>query len=310
MPLDPQAQTFLVQNAGTDFSVVKTMPLDQSRNMHVESVINYHRVLEPVAQVKDIEIPGPYGLIPIRIYIPDGKNSFPLLLWFHGGGWVWGNLETADEACRVIANKANCIVVSVDYRLAPEHTFPIAIEEAYAAIKWAYENASEVHGDPSRIAVGGDSAGGNLAAVASMMARDRNGPKIIYQLLVYPVIDSRLSTESFQHFENGYSLTKEKMKWFWEQYAPGIADQQHPYAAPVFAGNLRNLPPALVITAEFDPLRDEGEAYANMLKEAGVSARCIRFDGMIHGFFTRVAAFDQAMRAIEEAAQELHKVFQ
>jgi acetyl esterase len=229
-------------------------------------------------------------------------------VYFHGGGWVTGNVDAYDPTCRSLANAAGCVVVSVDYRLAPEHKFPAAPEDCYAAVQWVAASAAEFGGDPSRLAVGGDSAGGNLAAVVSHMARDRGGPPLAFQLLVYPVTDHHFGTVSYQQNGDGYLLTRDSMVWFWNHYLEKEADGTSPLASPLRCTNLANLPPAFVITAEFDPLRDEGEAYGKCLTSAGVATTVKRYDGMIHGFFS-LGVFDQGRQAIKDAAAALQNAF-
>jgi acetyl esterase len=262
-----------------------------------------------VARVEDRRIPGPETEIPVRIYTPEGTGPFPALVWFHGGGWVVGDLESADATARHLTRGANCVVVSVDYRLAPEAKFPGPAEDCYAATRWVAQNAASINADPQKIAVGGDSAGGNLAAAVSLMARDRGGPPLALQLLVYPVTDRDFSTESYIQNAEGYQLTRDSMVWYWNHYLQSDADAANPYAAPLQAPDLRNLPPALVITAEYDPLRDEGEAYAHRLEAAGVTVTCTRYDGMIHGFFGMSAAIDKGKQAIAQASAALKEAF-
>jgi len=264
---------------------------------------------EPVGNVENRSIPGPAANIPVRIYTPKGAGPFPMLVYFHGGGWVLGSLESWDAPCRMLTNMVGCVMVSVDYRLAPEHKFPKPLEDCYAATQWVADNAASINGDPARIAIGGDSAGGNLAAAAALMARDHGKPRIAYQLLVYPVTDAAMNTGSIDSCADGYLLTREMMAWFWKQYVRDSADRAHPYASPLLAQNLRGLPPALVITAEFDPLRDEGEAYAARMREAGVPVTCTRYDGTIHGFFLMSSVLDQGKKAVAEAVSELKAAF-
>ena len=231
-------------------------------------------------------------------------------MYFHGGGWVIGSLETHDGTCRELAAGAGCVVVSVDYRLAPEHRYPAAAEDCYAATRWCAEHAAELAIDARRIAVGGDSAGGNLAAVVAQMARDRGGPGLVLQLLVYPVTDHDFGTASYRDNAAGYLLTAADMRWFWGHYlGDDTARGAEPYASPLRAASLAGLPPALVITAELDPLRDEGEAYARALEAAGVAAKLHRYDGMIHGFFGMSAIMDQAVAAVREATGTLRFAF-
>jgi len=252
--------------------------------------------------VEDRVFSGPEGDVPVRIYWPDAEGPRPLLVWYHGGGWVIGNLDGADYGCRIMTNAASAVIVSVDYRLAPEAKFPSAPEECYAALQWAVANAAELGADPTRVAVGGDSAGGNLAAVVSLMARDRSGPKIGLQLLIYPVTDYDFETQSYTDNGEGYLLTKDSMVWFWGHYVHTPEDARHPHASPLQAEDLSGLPAALVVTAEFDPLRDEGEAYAKRLSESGVKVTAKRFDGQIHGFFANPAIDDGHEAALMAAA--------
>jgi acetyl esterase len=306
MPLDPQAQAVMQQVAALGFPPVHQVSPEQAR------ANNKARPRAPgpaVAKVEDRRLPGPEGEIPVRIYTPEGSGPFPALVWFHGGGWVVGDLESADATARHLTVGASCVVVSVDYRLAPETKFPGPAEDCYAATKWVAQNAASINADSGRIAVGGDSAGGNLAAVISLMARDRGGPPLALQLLVYPVTDRDFSTESYVQNAEGYQLTRDSMVWYWEHYLKADADAANPYAAPLQAQDLRNLPPALVITAEYDPLRDEGEAYAHRLEAAGVTATCTRYDGMIHGFFGMAAAIDKGKQAIAQESAALKAAF-
>jgi acetyl esterase len=264
---------------------------------------------EAVARVENRGVPGPGGDLPLRIYTPGGAGPFPVVVYFHGGGWVFGNPDSHDGTCRSLANAVPAVVVSVDYRLAPEHPWPAAAEDAHAAVSWVAAHAATIGSDPRRLAVAGDSAGGNLAAVVAQMARDRGGPALRHQALVYPVIDATFDTPSYRDNANGYFLTRDMMMWFWDHYAPGPVARAHAYASPWRATTLNGLPPALVLTAEFDPLRDEGEAYAARLREAGVPVQLRRYDGMIHGFFSMASVFPQAKQAVAEAAEALRGSF-
>ena len=250
--------------------------------------------------VEDRNIPGPRGQIPIRIYTAERIGKRPVIVYYHGGGWVVGNIETHDNVTRYLAKACGGIVISVGYRLAPENPFPAAVDDAYAALQWVSENAESLGGDPSRITVAGDSAGGNLSAAVSLRSRDRNGPKISCQVLIYPVTNlSALDTGSYNNFGTGFFLTKEGMEWFRSQYLPKPEDRADPYASPLLAPDHSNLPPAVVITAQFDPLRDEGEAYAEKLRQAGVPVEVARYDGIIHGFVSFVGIVDQAAEALD-----------
>jgi acetyl esterase len=261
---------------------------------------------EPVGDVNDQTFPGPDGEISIRIYTPQGNGPFPMLVFFHGGGWVIGDIESHDPVCRRLTNLTNCVVISVDYRLAPEHPFPAAPEDCYAALQWVATHASELRGDATKIAVGGDSAGGTLSAVVAHMARDRGGPPLAFQLLIYPATDMRMNTPSIEENATGYLLTKEDMIWFSNHYLPSAEDKLHPLASPYLASNLSGLPPALIITAEYDPLRDEGENYGTRLKEAGVPVTVSRYNGAIHGF---VGLIELGNQALAEAAAALKAAF-
>ncbi len=263
----------------------------------------------PVATVEDRPIPGPAGEIPVRIYTPAGSAPFPVLVWFHGGGWVLGTLDGSDHVARELANAANCVVVSVDYRLAPEHSFPAAPDDCEAAYAWVLANAARLGGDPARVAVGGDSAGANLAAVVSLRARKQGTRPPVFQLLVYPVTDHNFARPSYLANGDGYMLTTLAMRWFWDAYVPVVEQRTHPDASPLHAADLSGLPPALVITAEFDPLCDEGEAYAELLRQAGVQVTLTRYDGMIHGFFVQFPAIDKGREAVRQSAAALASAF-
>jgi acetyl esterase len=244
--------------------------------------------------------------IPIRVYSPERRaQPLPLLVWYHGGGWVTGDLDSNDAICHLLAHEAGAVVVSVDYRLAPEHRFPTAAEDAYAAVRWSAAQAGELGADSELLAVGGASAGGNLAAAVALMARDREGPSLIHQLLVYPVTDRDFTRESYIENGAGFGLGRDAMEWYWKQYLGDHEEAANPYAAPLQCGDLTRLPRAHVLTAEYDPLRDEGEEYARCLEEQGVMTVMTRYPGMIHGFFGMLDAIDDATRAIQEAANQL-----
>jgi acetyl esterase len=304
MPLDPQVQAFLEQLAAAGAPPLHELSVEEARQVIVQ-LFGTQGDPEPIGAIQDRTIPGAAGEMPTRIYTPSGTGPFPILVYFHGGGWVIGNLEAYDATCRALTNAAGCMVVAMEYRLAPEHKFPAAPEDCYAATQWVAANAPTIGGDPARIAIGGDSAGGNLTAVVAHMARDRGGPALRYQLLVYPVTDYHFDTVSYRENAEGYLLTKDSMVWFWNHYLRSAADGANPLASPLRAANLQGLPPAMVLTAEFDPLRDEGEAYAARLQEAGVPVTLKRYEGMIHGFFSLGAVFAQGQQAIADAAAGL-----
>lgn len=240
--------------------------------------------LERVGDVRDLTIPGPSGEIQLRVYHPLPDGALPIVVFFHGGGWVMGSLETADANCRTWANALGCVIVSVNYRHAPEHKFPAAAEDAYAATQWVSEHAGELGGDGKRLAVAGMSAGGNLAAVVSLMARDRGTPHIALQILGVPITNYDFGTASYRENADGYGLTRVAMEWFWQQYLNDPAEGMNPYASPLRAGDLSGLPPALVLTAEYDPLRDDGQQYADALRAAGVPTQAPCYERMIHGY--------------------------
>lgn len=309
MPLDPQVQQFLEQGKQQASPSPEQVGPAEARRQLMESA----RLLGPfpeLASIEDRVIPGPAGPLPIRIYRPiHSTTPVGVAVYFHGGGWVIGNIETHDGYCRELALASGAIVVMVDYRLAPEHPYPAALDDCYATTCWVAEHAATFGGDPQHLAVVGDSAGGNLAAAVCLAARDRGGPRLAFQLLIYPVTDAGCETPSYHENAEGYYLTRDAMLWFWQQYVPHAPDRQHPLASPL-RGDLRGLPPALVLTAEYDPLRDEGEDYAARLSIAGVPTRLIRYPGMIHGFARRTKLFRVAQQAIEDAGQALRQALE
>lgn len=308
MPLDSVVEAFLKQLAEAGGPALNELSPVEARQMAAE-LAALGGEAEPVASIEDRTIPGPAGEIPVRIYTPAGEGPFPVLLYFHGGGWVIGSPDTVHATCALLANRAGAIVVSVDYRMAPEHKFPAAAEDCYAAAAWVAENARSLNGDPARIAVSGDSAGGNLAAVVSLMAREKGFPQLAYQVLIYPVTDHNYETASYRENGTDYFLTTAMMEWFWNHYINSEADGKDWRASPLQVADASNLPPAFVITAEFDPLRDEGEAYARKLAEAGNIVTVKRYLGQIHGFCTLLGAMPAGRQALEEAAAQLRLAF-
>jgi acetyl esterase len=305
MSLDIQMKSVLDAMAAAGNPAFHTLTPEEARR--IAAIRPQPGQPEHVARVEDHKIPSSGRDIPIRIYTPAGVPPFGVLVYFHGGGWVLGNIAMTDQPCRLLANASGCMVVSVEYRLAPEHKFPAAPEDCYTATKWVHDNARSLNADPRRIAVGGTSAGATLAAAVALMARDRGGPHIAYQLLVYPATTTDLSTSSHSQFakDNYYILSRADMEWFWDHYLTGDEDRTNPYACPAHARTLAGLPPAFVITAEYDPLRDEGEAYAVRLSEEGVSAILKRYDGVTHGFFGMPGLLEKAKVAIGDAAEAL-----
>ena len=305
MPLHPQAATFLEQLGRLKSPPMESSPLDLMRKaLILASAVK----LAPakLARIETRTITGPDGDdLKLRIYWPLGIGPFAASLYFHGGGWVLNNIDTHDDLVQRLAEASGCVFVSVDYRLAPEHKYPCAIEDAYAALNWVASNAEELHVDPRRIAVSGDSAGGNIAAALCLMTRDRGGPPIAFQALIYPITDCDFSRASYRENADGYFLTTSQMRWFWQHYVSSSKQMQGSYASPLRAESLRGLPPALILTAEFDPLRDEGEAYAAALVAAGVAAEMHRYNGMIHAFIKRVDQFDSALDAIQQVGNAM-----
>ena len=307
MPLTAETQAILAMRA--DAPALNELPVEDAR---AAMAAMRPQVVEPepVAQVHEMTIPGPGGDIPARGYLPtDDPRELPTVVYFHGGGWVLGDLDSHDATCRALCNRAGMSVLSVDYRLAPEAKYPAAAEDSYAAVEWIAGMYSQ-QGQTARIAVAGDSAGGNLAAVVSQMARDRGGPEIAAQILVYPVTNHSFDTESYRVNGGGeYGLSEAGMRWFWDLYLNDETEGAQPYASPARAEDLSGLPRALTITAEYDSLRDEGEAYAAALASAGVQSSCTRYDGVIHGFVSAFAAVPEGSEALDQIAAELRAAF-
>jgi acetyl esterase len=306
MTLDAQMRAILDQMKAAGWRPTHTLSVAEARRAFKSRIAKG----AAVARTVDRSIPGPAGDIPVRIHWPAGAGPFPALVFFHGGGWVVGDLDTHDVTCRSLTNQAGCVTVSVDYRLAPEHKFPAAVEDAYAATRWVADHAAELGVDPRRVAVGGASAGGNLATVVGLIVIERGGPRLAFQLLIYPVTDAALDTPSARAItSDDYPLSRADMEWFWRQYLRDDADRANPYASPARAKSLAGLPPALVITAEIDPLCDEGERYAAALQRAGVPARFTRYEGVTHGFVGMEAVLDKGRAAVAESAQALRAAF-
>jgi acetyl esterase len=301
---DVQALIRLAEWAGESSLTEQTTPAQAREQARRGTVATSGRLL-PMASVEDLELPGPGGPIPMRFYTPVGaKEPMPLLVYYHGGGWVIGDLDTHDRVCRFLAANAGVLVLSVGYRLAPEHPFPAAVEDAAAAFAWASEQAVGLGADARRIAVGGDSAGGNLAAVVSVLARDAGGPDPAMQLLIYPITDADENRPSRQLFAEGFLLTKADMDWFEAHYLPH-GEGEDPRVSVLRTDDLSGLPPAYVATAGFDPLRDEGEAYAARLREAGGRVALRRHAGLTHTFANLISVSRSSRAAMLEAAGAL-----
>ncbi len=300
--LHAQALAFLEQQDALNAPPLQTQIAPRIRDARDEASIPRTGAPTPLPRVEDLTLPGPHGDIPFRLYAASSEPNQLAVVYFHGGGFVFGNRDTHDNLCRALAHEAKATVLSVDYRLSPEVRFPIAVQESIAATQWIAGNAPSLDLDPARIAVAGDSAGGNLAAVVALHARTA-GPRLAAQILFYPVADlSSLETESYLAFAEAYGLTRAAMQWFRDQYLASPEQGLHPDASPLLATDLAHLPPTLILTAEFDPLRDEAEAYARRLEKAGVPVTLTRYPGMIHAFIAMRGEFDDGDRAIREAA--------
>jgi acetyl esterase len=310
MPLHPKAREFFAITEKSGAADIATLPVAEARQVALGRIDLFQ---SPLAQVESAEtrtIPGSEEPIMIRLYRPAIRERLPVVLFFHGGGWVIGNLETHDAVCRALAVAAKALVVSVDYRLAPEHKFPAATDDCLQATRWMAEHAATFGADPQRMAVVGDSAGGNLAAVTALRIRDEGGPALKAQVLVYPVTQYYdPGTPSYFEYGEGYALTRKTMIWFWDHYLQSPEQATCPQAAPMAAPDLSGLPPALVITAKYDPLLDEAEQFAARLQDAKVETTVIAFDDMMHGFFSAVGYFPQADEAVQAVGDWLQQRF-
>jgi len=303
--LDEETQPLVdLMNAATG-PPAHLVPIAQARAAHERETEVLSGAGQPVAEVRDLELPGPGGPIRVRVFRPEGEGSLGLVVYLHGGGWTIGSLDGFDPLCRALANASGAILASVDYRLAPEHPFPAAADDALAATRWLVAHAGELGADPARVAIGGDSAGGNLATVVARRLRDRGeDPALRLQALVYPVTDSAINTPSYRELSEGFGLSALTMKRYWDLYLDG-ADGRDPDASPLQAEDLRGMPAAFVHTVQDDVLRDEGEAYARALEAAGVPVTLSRYDGVIHGFFRWLAKSSQSRAAVAEVGAAL-----
>jgi len=292
MPLDPQARAYLDRTLTAGLQPVQSLTPAEARSQAESAAAELFGAKEAVDSVVRTEVEG----VPVRVYSPSRAPDLPVTVYLHGGGWVLGLVEGHDGVCRALANRSRTRVVSVDYRLAPEHRFPAAVDDAWAVTRWAHEEAR-------RVAVIGDSAGGNLAAVVALRARDE-GMQLACQALIYPVTDHRFDRPSYVDNANGYGLTQAAMRWYWHHYLGG-ADGGHPDASPLRAPTLAGVAPALVVVCEFDPLRDEGVAYAERLRQAGVPVRLSEYAGMIHGFLRMPAMIDRSREVLDEIGMVL-----
>jgi acetyl esterase len=320
MPANSQMQAVLDQYAKFDVPPIESLSPENARNaptlknaveeMAAESFATRLATVakpmpQPVGSIRHVVMPGPGSELLARVFIPAGKGPFPVLVYFYGGGWVISNLDVHEPSCRALCRAAESVIVSVAYRQAPEHKYPAAVEDAYAATQWCIANARRWNGDPGRVAVAGEGAGGNLAAVVCLKARDEGGRIPAAQLLVYPVTDYRMNTPSYRENATAKPLSASMMPWFWKHYLRDSAEGAQPYASPLRAINLQGLPPAIVITAEIDPLRDEGESYARHLAENGVPVSARRFEGVTHEFFGLAGVVHEATEAVAYAGDQL-----
>jgi acetyl esterase len=314
MPFHPQVQAIRDRLDQASVPNLYTLPIREAREQDIRGIRATGGTPEAVAEVRDFTIPGEAGEIAARLYRPSleealTRQALPALVYFFGGGWALGVLDTADAVCRMIANRAGCACVTVCYRLAPENKFPAAVHDCYAGAAWVAEHADELGIDAGRIAVGGDSSGGNLTAAVTLMAKQKGAPGFIHQLLVYPNTDASADTESMREVTDEHFFNKNAIAWYWGMYLTSPEDGLDPLASPLLAADLSGLPPATVITAEFDPLRDEAELYGKRLAESGVPTEIIRYDGMMHGFFTMIGILDTAREAVGAAADRLAAAF-
>ena len=310
MALDPQVQAVLEMVVKANRPAYHTLSPKDARQLFLETRPASTPTPPAIGSVRNVVAEGPHGPIPLRVYRPAGiadSVRLPTYVYFHGGGWVIGDLETHDVLCRQLTAASGASVVSVDYRLAPEHKFPGAADDAWAATRWIVAHAGDLGLDAGRLAVGGDSAGANLAAVVALMARDAGGPPVALQVLIYPVTDVMRETRSYADFADGYLLTRDSMRWFIAHYLRGNADARDWRVSPLRAPSLAGLPPALIVTAGFDPLRDEGESYAGRLRDAGVTVDYVCYGGMIHGFLGMGKLIDTAQRALGHIGDSLRQ---
>jgi len=310
--VDPQVKAYLELLASVGAPPLHALPAPQARIAYKKARAFAQPEPPPVASSVALAADGPAGKIPLRSYRPFGSAAsavLPVLVFMHGGGWTIGDLDTHDVVCRELCNRARCAVISVDYRLGPEHRFPAAVDDTLAALRWIHANASALAIDPRRIAVGGDSAGGNLSAVAALVLRDAGGPKLALQLLIYPATDFRCNTRSHAENGSGYLLTREAIDYFTGCYLNGPHEVSDWRASPALAASFQHLPPAFILTAGYDPLRDEGAQYAELLRGAGVPVEYVNFEAQIHGFVTMSKVVDAAVVAFDRCAGALTRAF-
>jgi len=310
MPLDHDAEILIKMIHEANRPTFESVGAVAARDLYMAGRKALSPDPMPIAETRDVAIPGPGGPIAARVYRSAKNGTLPVLVFFHGGGWVVGNIDSHEAMCRHLANRAECAVLSVDYRMGPEHKFPAAVEDCFAATAWTADNGASLGVDPRRLAVGGDSAGGNLAAVVSLLARDKGAPRISCQVLIYPATDAAMRHDSVARYAEGYVLTRATMRWFYEQYLRTPDDAADWRVSPLLAPDLSHLPPAYVLTAGYDPLCDEGDAYAARLAAAGVPVTHRRFPGQVHGFVTNGRVIRAAETALDEVAAAVKAAWQ
>jgi acetyl esterase len=306
--LDPQARTLLedMEDAGSLPAHARSIA---GTRADFEATFAPGQDPPSVGAVRDETIPGPESAIPIRMYTPSVDPPHPVLVFAHGGGWVRGSIETHDEVCHLLTRESGCAVVSVDYRRPPEAPFPAPLQDLYAAVEWVAEFGPLLDLDADAIGVAGDSAGGNLAAATALLASEREGPDLSHQLLLYPVLEYEAETSSYHEFGDGYVPTRDALEWYWEQYLSTPIDGANPYASPLRAPSPTDVPAATIVTTGFDPLRDEGVAYVDHLRESGIDVTHRQYDGMIHGFLSFPDRIDRALEAYREIGSDLRDAF-
>jgi len=309
MALHPQLVALLKRLEQAGYPDQTKVPVAEARHITDDRALKYYGPAEPVERIQDITVPGPAGTLKARLYAADAPGPLPVVVYFHGGGWVLGSLDSHDKGLRALTNAARCMSVSIDYRLAPEHRFPAAAEDCFAALTWLHRNLAGLGGDPARLAVAGDSAGGNLAAVVALMAKHAGGPKLAFQLLIYPITDCRLDSPSYLEHAEAPMLNRARMTYFWDQYVPEPKQREDWRASPLRAPDHRGLPPAMIIAAANDPLFSEGEAYARKLRDAQVPVDHVVFERMTHAFWQAPPLLDDARHAADRAGMALRRAF-
>ena len=309
MPLTAECEAVLNTLAENGTPPLDAMPAAEGRDYFNELFKTRLEDQEACAHIEDLKIPVEGGEIPARLYAPEASGPLPVMVHFHGGGWVYLNLDTHDGYCRILANNASCAVLAVEYRKAPEYAFPTPVEDCYAALCWVSDHADDLGLDASRVGVVGDSAGGNLGAAVTLMARDKGGPQLKLQVLTYPAVDATMSAPSIEENAAAPLLGRQQMAWFWGHYVPKGTDVHDPRLSPLHADDHSKLPPAFISTAEFDPLRDEGEDYADKLKAAGVEVDSQRYKGVFHGFMLLAKLIPEGQQLVTAQCEFIRKAF-